>query len=66
LEINSYGKAGRIDINKSKIFNSFGFGIVRIQHGNIEGNFLQNLTIQSNTEYSANKSGNISPIIRVK
>lgn len=66
LEINSYGKAGRVDISKTKIFNAFGFGIVRVQHGNVEGNFSQNLTIQSNTEFGANKSGNISPITRVK
>jgi hypothetical protein len=65
MEINSYGRSGRIDINKAKIFNSPGFGIVRIQRGNTAENFWQNFTIQSNTEYSANKSGNVSPIIRV-
>jgi hypothetical protein len=66
LEINSYGKAGRIDIAKSKIFNSLTFGIVRIQHGIVQGNFSQNLTVQGNTQYMANKSGNVSSIIQVK
>lgn len=65
IEINAFGAAGRIDINKSKIVDNKRFGIARVQRANFSSGIWNGVTVQSNTVYDLNKSGTISPVIRI-
>lgn len=65
IEVNAYGAAGRIDINKSKFDNNDRYGIARILRGGAAETVFGGLTLQSNNVFTENKVGNISPTIRL-
>jgi len=64
IEVDSYGGTGRIDINKSKFWNNGKWAIAKIQK-NGSANSWNGFSVQTNNEFVENKTGNISPIIRV-
>lgn len=65
IEVNSYG-SGRIDIKKASIRGNGRYGVARVVRGNTSASAFNGLTVQSDVEFFGNKSGSISPIIRVK
>jgi hypothetical protein len=66
VEINSFGKAGRIDINKSKFSGNEKFAIARINRIGTGTSIWNGLTVQTNTTFENSKKGNVSPVIFVK
>lgn len=64
IEIDSFGGAGRIDINKSKFWGNSRWAIAKIQKSGSTANW-KGVTIQGNNEFVETKIGNVSPIIRV-
>lgn len=65
IEIDSFGGTGRIDINKSKFWENKRWAIARIQKSG-STNAWNGVTIQENNEFIETKTGNVSPVIRVK
>lgn len=66
VEIDSFGKSGRVDFNKSKFVNNKNFGIVRVSHDFSAANIWNGLTSQKNNSFEQTKKGAISNIVRVK
>jgi hypothetical protein len=64
LEVSTWGKAGRIDINKSDFVENKNFAISRISRGSAADSIWKGLTIQSNTEFKSTKIGEVSSIIK--
>jgi len=60
LEVNAYGGAGRIDVNKSKFYKNDRYGIVKVNRGNLNASVWNGFTIQADTIYWENKLGNIA------
>lgn len=65
VEVNAYGEAGKIDINKSKFNDNKRYGIAKVLRGNAPMSVIGGFTVQGNNVFSGNKTGNISPAIRV-
>lgn len=65
IEVNAYGGTGRIDIKKSKIHGNDRYGIARVKRGTFSNSIFNGLTVQTDTEYWDNASGNLSHIILV-
>lgn len=65
VEVNAYGIAGKIDINKSKFNDNGRYAIARILRGSVSPAILGGFTVQSNNVFSGNRIGNISPAIRI-
>jgi hypothetical protein len=66
LEISDAGKAGRIDINKSKFAENKKYAVARIARAGFAENIWNGLTVQANNTFESSKLGKVSPIIRVK
>lgn len=64
LEVSTWGKAGRIDINKSDFVENKNFAISRISRSGAADSIWKGLTVQSNTEFKITKIGEISSIIK--
>ncbi|TSC94859.1 MAG: S-layer protein [Candidatus Berkelbacteria bacterium Athens1014_28] len=66
IEINAYGQAGRVDINKSKLYKNDRNGIAKIQRGDFPVSIWDGATVQSNNLFWENKLTNVTDAIRVK
>lgn len=66
IEIDAYGKAGRVDINKSKFSENKDFAIARISRNAVAGKIWDGLSAQTNNTFEMSKKGNVSSIIRLK
>lgn len=66
LEINAYGNAGRVDINKSKFYKNDRWGIAKVQKGQFPVSVWNGATVQDNNLFWENKTGNVSDAILVK
>lgn len=66
VEVNGFGKAGRIDLNKSKFYKNERYGIAKVQRGNFSSSIWNGFTVQNNNKYWMNKIGDISKIIFIK
>lgn len=64
VEVNAYGVAGRVDINKSKFIDNANYGIARVQRKTFSENIWKGLTI-GNTTYSKTEKGEISGIFKL-
>jgi len=65
IEINAYGKSGRVDINKSRIHGNSRYGIARIKRATSSNSLWNGLTVQKNTSFWDNAKGSISQIIPI-
>ena|SRR3989344_2734678 len=65
VEVNGFGKVGRIDLNKSKFYKNERYGVARVQRGNFSASIWNGFTVQSNSKYWLNKIGDLSRIIRI-
>jgi hypothetical protein len=65
IEINAYGKNGRIDINKSFFVGNAGYGVSRIQRAFFPASVWSGLTVQKNVNFDSNDKGTTSSVIRV-
>lgn len=65
VEVNAFGKAGKIDLNKSKFYKNGRYGIARIQRGNFSSSIWNGFTVQSNNKYWLNKIGDLSRVIKI-
>lgn len=66
VEINAWGKTGRIDFNKSKFAYNDHFGIAKIQRAQFSSNVWKGLSVQSNNSFLNNGKGGLSPLIRIQ
>ena len=64
IEVNAYGVAGRIDINKSKIRNSGNYAVARIERKPMNVSIWNGLTVQ-NTSFVLSNKGDVSGIFRI-
>lgn len=64
IEVSSYGVAGKIDINKSKIRSNGSYGVSRIERKVTNANIWNGLTVQ-NTSFINTIKGEISGIFRI-
>jgi hypothetical protein len=64
VEVNASGKAGRVDINRSKFSDNANYGIARIQRNVFSENIWKGLTVE-NTTFSKTEKGEISGIFRI-
>lgn len=64
IEVDAYGKTGRVDINWAKFENNGNYGIARIQRADFSGNVWSGLTTESTT-FSKTEKGEISAIIKL-
>ncbi|MEI7891115.1 MAG: right-handed parallel beta-helix repeat-containing protein [bacterium] len=62
VEVNAWGGVGRIDLNKSKITDNKKFAVARNARVSFGASIWNGLTVQKNTDFKDNKSGNISGI----
>jgi hypothetical protein len=65
VEVNAYGGYGLIDINRGSIVENDRYGVARIARKNISSSVWNNLRINASTDFWGNKSGNVSPVIKV-
>jgi len=65
IEVNAFGKNGRIDINKTKFINNSNYGVSRIQRAYFPASVWNGLTLQGSDSFDANNKGTISPVIRI-
>ena len=61
--IDSFGKAGRIDIAKSKFTDNANYAIVRLAHNGSTGKVWNGFTVNSNNTFRETHKANVSPII---
>ncbi len=64
LEVNAYGAAGRIDINKSKFENNGNYGISRVQRKPFSSSIWNGLTVE-NTIFSKLEKGGLSGVFGI-
>ena len=65
VEVSGFGKAGRIDLNKSKFHKNERYGIARVQRGNFSSSIWNGFTVQGSNQYWLNKIGDLSKVIRI-
>lgn len=66
VEVNASGKAGTVNIKKSKFINNDKYGIARIaRNANVSKNVWNGLTQTDNT-FTSNNAGTVSPIVHLK
>ena len=66
IEVNDFGKAGTMNIKKSKFINNNKYGIARIARNiNVPMSVWKGLTETSNT-FTSNNAGTVSPIVHLK
>lgn len=63
IEVDAFGQAGRIDINKSEFVGNKRFAVARVQRVRMASSIWNGFTVQSNVDFAANKSGNVSNVI---
>ena len=64
IEVNAYGGAGRIDINKSRIDENERYGIAKVQRKPFPLSVWNGFTVED-TSFQDNHSGSISNVIRL-
>lgn len=62
LEVNAYGKAGKIDIKKARIAENDNFGVVRVQRKQFPASIWNGFVLQNDNKIFSNGAGNISGI----
>jgi len=65
IEVNAYGKPGRIDINKSKLYQNDNYGIARVQRGSFSSDGWSGFTVQDDNIFWENVKGGLSHIIKI-
>ena len=65
VEINAYGEAGRIDINKSKFYKNDRYGITKVQREKFALSIWDGLTIQDDNIFWDNGRANISEKVKI-
>jgi hypothetical protein len=63
IEVNAYGRAGRIDINGAKFVDNGNYGIARVQRKPFSANIWKGLVIKGTT-FSKTEKGEISGIFK--
>ncbi|PIR73828.1 MAG: hypothetical protein COU40_00295 [Candidatus Moranbacteria bacterium CG10_big_fil_rev_8_21_14_0_10_35_21] len=69
VEVSFSGKAGKIDMAKTDIFNNKRFGVAKVDRASISGSvstWNKYLTLDARNKFGENKFGNISGIVIVK
>ena len=62
LEVNAFGKSGRIDFNKAKFIDNKKFGVARNARADFSASIWNGLTVNDNSDFISNNSGNVSGI----
>lgn len=65
IEINAYGGAGRIDINKAKIEGNGNYGVAKISRAGFSRSIWNGFTIHDTKIIDGNKKGSVSAIIAI-
>ncbi len=65
VEVNAFGKPGKVGIKKSKFYKNDRWGMARIQRGNFSSSVWEWLIIEDDNKFWKNKTGDISPIIKL-
>lgn len=63
IEVNAFGGYGRIDVNKTKLYQNERYGIARVQRGSFASSVWDGLTIQEDSKFWENVIGSLSSII---
>lgn len=66
VEVNAYGKAGTVNIEKSKFANNKNYGIARITRKDNVSTSVWNGLIQTGNTFTSNNRGEVSPILRIQ
>jgi hypothetical protein len=66
IEVNAFGKAGRIDVAKSKFNANERYAIARINKAQVGTSIWNGFTVANDNVFEKTKQGNVSPIILVR